>query len=328
MRALVTGASGMLGAQLCRQLHAEGLIVRALARGPLRHPLLADIPLETAPGDLCEPQSLREAARDCRVVFHAAGKISYLPRERRECFAVNVEGTRNLLQAATSAGVERVIVTSSTAAVGIPKTGEPPLDETAPFSPRYQSNPYMASKREAEQLALAWPDMATVAVNPSTIYGGGDVKGNTAVVFRRLARGRLRWIPPGGLGVVSVADCARGHLLAWRSGQAGQRYILCGANLTFAELLPAIASALEVQPPMRRLPPWLERPATLGLAAYDLFCGGAKGASLSRHMAPLLFRRRFYSSARAERELGWAPQQSLEEMIGEAADFYREHDML
>lgn len=328
MKALVTGASGTLGANLCRRLLSEGWRVRALVRRPLDHPLLADKPLEKWQGDVTNAASLMGAAADCDVVFHVAGFISYAPRDRRKCFQVNVEGTRNVLRSAAKASVRRIVVTSSTAAVGMTGIGQPPLNESAAFERRFESNPYMATKHQAEREALEFSDAEVVAVNPATIFGAGDVHGNAADVFRRLAAGRLKWCPPGGTGAVSVSDCVDGHLRALERGEAGKRYILCSENVTFRELFATIADTLGAPAPRRRLPPWLYPGAYAAMRVHDAVLGWRDGVKLSRFVLDIGFQQRYFDSTRAKSELGWSPRQSLAEMVAEAAEFYREQSLL
>ncbi|MDP6443052.1 MAG: NAD-dependent epimerase/dehydratase family protein [Pirellulaceae bacterium] len=321
----MSGASGMVGANLCLRLLAEGIAVRALVRRPLDHPLLADADVESAVGDISQRDTLRSATRGCQVVFHVAGMISYRDRDRRQLFEINAAAPRRIVEAAAAAGVERVVLTSSTAAVGICRPGEQPLDEAAEFRRGYQANPYMASKRAGEDDVLTFPDADVVAVNPATILGGGDIKANTGVVFQRLAAGKLNWIPPGGTALVSVSDVVAGHLLAWRNGAAGRRYILATANHSFAEMFGEIARQLGVAGPRRRLPSWLYSPAYAALRVNDA-CGGPLG--VSRHVLTIAFRNRYFAADRARRELAWQPRQDLPAMVGEAIDFYRQHGLL
>jgi dihydroflavonol-4-reductase len=310
----LTGASGMLGANLCRLLVERGHSVRVWTRSPLRHPLLEGLAIEEARGDLLDEAALRAAMPGCTHVFHVAGLVSYRDRDRDELHRVNVLGTRSVLSAAVAAGVQRVVHTSSTAAVGISPWGGPPLDEEAHFLPAYQHIPYMASKREAEDIALVEDRVEVVVVNPATIYGGGDVKLNTGTVFQQIAAGRLRFCPPGGTGVVSVRDCARGHLLAMQRGVPRRRYILVSGNYSFVELFGRIARCLGVRPPRFVLPRIL----------YPLAYSAASLLGVPRHVVRIGFSQRYFSAARAARELGWQPTQGLDEMLEEAAAFYRQ----
>lgn len=325
MKVLVTGASGMLGASLCRRLRERGVEVRAFTRQPLRHPLLEGLGIEEAAGHLLDVEALRRALEGCDGAYHVAGLVSYRECDRAELYRVNVQGTETVLRAAVAAGVRRMVITSSTAAVGIPRPGEAPLNEDASFRREFQGVPYMATKRAAEELALCFPGVEVVVVNPSTIYGTGDVKMNTGVVFQRIAAGKLRFVPPGGTGVVSVGDCVEGHLLAMTHGQPGRRYILSRSNHTYLEVFGSIARCLGVMPPQRVVPALVGSVAYAVAALVDRLPGER---SLSRHVVKIGFSKRYFDASRARSELGWQPKQDLEEMCAEAADFYRGQRLL
>lgn len=328
MRFLVTGASGMLGANLCRRLVRSGHDVRALVRSRLQHPLLDGLEIEGCLGDITQPETLRPAMQGCDGVFHVAGFISYLPRDWRLCRAVNVAGTEHVLDAAAEAGVRRVVITSSTASVGIPLGDQSPLNETDRFAARFRHNPYMATKHEAEQRALARQDLEVVAANPSTIYGAGDVKMNTGALFRRIAAGRMKWAPPGGTAVVGVDDVAAGHWDAWEKGRPGERYILSTVNLSLQQLTTMIAESLGVEPPQGVIAPIWFKPLYAAAWLNDQTLGRLGLGALSRHVVEIGFRNRYFDSQKARSELSWNPRQSVDQMIAEATAFYRQHDLL
>jgi len=321
---LVTGASGMLGANLCRRLVQKGLSVRALARTPLQHPSLSGLSIEEISGDILDRHSLEAATRGCQGIFHAAGFISYRNLDRKKMLDIHSTGTRNVLEVGSRQGVQRTVLTSSTATVGV-STSDEPLDEQAPFLASYQRNPYMASKRQGEDFALNFPDMEVVSVNPSTIFGAGDVKGNTGHLFQRLQAGRLRWIPPGGTAMVSVEDCVDGHWAAWTRGKPRQRYILSTANYSYRELFTEIAAAMDVQPPRHCLPSWLFPPLQVVMALHDRL---GEPLGISQHIVSIGFRNRFFSAQRARQELNWKPRQTLAKTLQQAVHFYRQTGLL
>lgn len=328
MRFLVTGASGMLGANLCRMLIEQGHRVNALVRrAPLAHPLLDGLDVQSCPGDITDKPSVARAAEGCDGLFHVAGLISYLPQDRAECFRVNVEGTKTVLAGAAAAGIGRAVVTSSTAAIGIPLDGQP-LNEESEFNRRFATNPYMESKRQAEIAAFGFSGLDVVAVNPSTIYGAGDVKMNTGVMFSRMQQGRMSWLPPGGLGLVGVDDCVRGHWAAWSQGVAGQRYILSAHNCPLADVFASIAKALDAPCPSRVIPKFVFPPVYLAAWLHDMTVGRMGLTQFSRFMVEIGFRNRYFDSSRAQNELEWRPVVSLDQMIADAVRFYRRHGLL
>lgn len=309
----VTGGSGMLGSALIRRLLAGGHSVRALARSP--SPFLESLPVERVAGDLSDAGALARAMRGCGAVFHVAGLVSYRAADAERMYQANVVGTQNVMAAALEAGVERVVHTSSTAAVGL--RDEPVvIDETEVFDPRFRRVPYMWMKHLAEvevQSAVA-SGLDVVTVNPSTILGAGDVNRNAGRLFEQLARGRIRFAPPGGNSVVSLDDAVTGHLLALERGRAGQRYILSAENVTNRELLSRISRVLGRGDVRRVLPRWTEAP--LRLAA------GLTRGPLTPAVVFFSYRHRWFSAERAKEELGWVPASSLEAAAADAARWY------
>lgn len=316
----LTGGTGLLGANLARRLVADGHRVRLLMRAR-RHPFLERLPIEWIPGDLADGPALIGGMRDCRWVYHVAGAVSYRPRDANRLYDTNVLGTRAVLAAAAQAGVARVVHTSSTAAVGLSARPEQVLDETASFDRRFERDPYMRTKHLAErEVERAVADgLDVVMVNPSTIYGGGDVNRNTSAVLPGVRRGKVLAAPPGGTAVVSVDDVVAGHLLAMERGQKGRRYILSTENLSYLELLNRIARVVGGPPVRRTIPTALEAPlAALAAVASTIVPSMAVTAPVIRFS----FRYRYFSAARARAELGWAPKVPLEEALAAAWRFF------
>jgi dihydroflavonol-4-reductase len=246
--------------------------------------------------------------------------VSYLPRDRDRLHKTNVLGTRNLLTAAARAGVERVVHVSSTAAVGMSAHPHQVLDEAAPFDPRFAADPYMWSKHLAEEevARAVGRGLDAVMVNPSTIYGSGDVYRNTTAVFPSLRRGRVLAAPPGGNSVVSVDDVVNGILLAMERGRTGRRYILSSERMTYHEMLNRMAALLGAKPIRWTLPAALERPLA---AAARLVSALAPGVPLSPPVIRFSFGYRYFDAARAAAELAWVPQTSFEDAIRAALQF-------
>ncbi|RMH63178.1 MAG: SDR family NAD(P)-dependent oxidoreductase [Bacteroidetes bacterium] len=310
MSILVTGATGFLGAELTRQLVREGARVRILCRRTSRLDLLGEAAthVEVAEGDVTDPTSLPAALHGIRQVYHVAGYVGMGGRRDRErLFRVNVRGTAHVVDAALAAGVERLVHTSSIAALGspaIPQDGDALLDETATWQPGRSATVYGWSKYQAEleiHRGIA-EGLDAVIVNPSLIFGPGRPGENTMRIVERVRRGTLPGIPPGGTNVVDVADVAAGHRLAMARGRTGARYILGSENLSWAAILSTLAEAFGVEPPRFRIP------GTLLMASAVM---AEATAWLTRHPSPLTretartaIQTRRYSNARAVRELG------------------------
>jgi dihydroflavonol-4-reductase len=323
-RVFVTGATGMVGRALAERLTSRGFAVRALARAGSDTSELEKLSVELVRGDLSDVDALADGMRGCARVFHVAGVVSYRRADAERMYEANVIGTRNVLAAALDAGVERVVHTSSTAAVGL-SDGPDVLDETAPFQPRFRDVPYMWMKHlaEVECAEAAAAGLDVVVVNPSTIFGAGDVHLNTGKLFRQIARGSLSFAPPGGNSVVALEDVVDGHLLAMEKGVRGRRYILNGENLTQSALLGRIAAALGRPPIERVLPRWTERPLAAAARVAEL-----GGAALTPQVVFFTYRYRWFSAARAEAELGWTPAAGLDSAIRSAIEWYSSRGVL
>jgi dihydroflavonol-4-reductase len=314
---LVTGASGMLGAHLARRLAEEGAEVRLLLRRD-RHPLLEGLSFRELRGDLERPEDVASAIAGCRYVFHVAGLVSYRRADAEALHRSNVLATKNVVKAALRAGVARLVHTSSTAAVGWSRRPDLVLDEAGmEDDAELRGVPYAWSKKlgEEEVAAGVREGLDAVVVNPATIYGSGDVKGNTTGALRALQAGRLRLVPPGGQSIVSVRDTVAGHLLALRRGESGRRYILAAENVSYEEFFRRAARSIGVSPPKRVLPPSTERLLSGAARAAELLW---PAGPLSRASCLLLYRHRFHDASRARGELQWRPEVSLEEAVADA----------
>ena len=327
MRALVSGATGFVGAAVARGLLREGWTVRVLVRDGSDRSNLRELALEIAIGDLTDQASLTRAMQGCGALFHVAADYRLGARDPSMLYLTNVEGTRNILQAARRAGVERTVYTSSVATMGIPPDGSPG-DEQTPVGLAAMIGHYKRSKFLAEQAALeaAHAGQSVVIVNPSTPVGPGDVKPTpTGQVVLDAAAGRMPAYVDTGLNIVHVDDVAAGHLLAYHRGRAGERYILGGEDLTLKEILAHIARLTGRKPPSIRLPYAAVLPIAYLAEAWAKVSGRSgrvtlEGVRMSR-------KRMFFSSAKAIRELGysWRPPAQA---FNDAVRWYRERGLL
>lgn len=261
MKALVTGATGFVGAHIIGALGVEGIEARALHRSTSRMDALAGLAYESALGDVTDLESLRTACEGCDWVFHVAAVADYWRADQRRMVEVNVEGTRRVLQAARETGAQRVIFTSSAAAVGF--RGSPPADETVAFNLPPERFPYGYSKVQAEAVALEAVDAGqeVVIVNPVVVLGPGDLNVISGDFVLKVKR--LQWtipVPPGGIAVVDVRDVARMQIAAARQGRVGERYILGTANYTMADWFRLIAEVVDAAAPVLPVPGWALAP--------------------------------------------------------------------
>ena len=256
MKALVTGATGFVGAAVARTLVAAGWQVRVLARAGSDRSNLQQLAVDIAEGDLNDPGSLERALGGCEGLFHVAADYRLGARDPAPLYRTNVEGTRNILNAARSAQVPRIVYTSSVATIGIPTDGSPG-EERTPAALSDMIGHYKRSKFLAEEVAreAAREGLSVVIVNPSTPVGPGDIKPTpTGQLIVDAASGRMPAYVDTGLNIVHVDDVAAGHLLAFERGRAGERYILGGEDMTLQAILAEIARLVGRKPPRIRLP--------------------------------------------------------------------------
>jgi dihydroflavonol-4-reductase len=267
-KALVTGGTGFVGRAVVAELLQAGRQVRVLARNP-SHPALEGLPVEVAPGDLKDPASLTQALQDCPCLFHVAADYRLWVPDPAEMYAVNVEGTRNLLAAAAAAGVDRVVYTSTVGTLGNPGDGTPGTEDT-PVSLADMVGHYKRSKFLAEQVALefARQGLPLVVVNPSTPVGPWDSRPTpTGEIIVNFLRKRMPAYLETGLNLIHVRDVARGHLLAEAQGRIGEKYILGHENLSLSQIFRLLADLSGLPAPRVRLPYW----PVLGMAYLDEF---------------------------------------------------------
>jgi dihydroflavonol-4-reductase len=249
---LVTGASGFLGWHVARVLGERAYSVRALVRPGSR---VDGLDVETIKGDLRDASSLERAVSGCGLLFHVAADYRLWAKDPQDLYRSNVDGTRNLLEAAKRAGVERVVYTSTVGCIGVPRDGIG--DETSPVALDDMAGHYKRSKFLAEQVALEFArgGLPVVIVNPTAPIGDHDVKPTpTGKIVVDFLNGDMPAFIDTGLNVVDVRDAAEGHVLASERGRDGERYILGSENLTLAQILQKLAKITGRKAPTMQLP--------------------------------------------------------------------------
>ncbi len=257
-RALVTGGTGFVGSNIALRLVERGWQTTILERPGASRVLLEGGPFEFVTGDVLAPDTLPAALKGIDVVFHAAGVVDFWRQGVDRMYQVNVEGTRNVMQAALDAGIERTVHTSSTAAMGIHPDAV--VDETFGFNVKPDRFVYGHSKYLAEQVVLDFVQkgLPAVIVNPTTIIGPRDIrKVSSGVVVEVAKHCAPPLIAPGGTNVVPICDAAQGHIEAALKGRVGERYILGGENMTHLQLYQTIADAIGCGMKMKAMPRWL-----------------------------------------------------------------------
>ncbi len=321
---LITGASGFVGSAVAHKLLEAGFSVRALVRHASPRAHLAGLDLEFFQGDLRDRSSVAQATAGMRYVFHVAADYRLWARDRSEIFASNVEGTRNLMEAAMRAGVERVIYTSSVATLAL-RPGGADSDESMPLRESQGIGAYKRSKIAAERLVetmVAERGLPAIIVNPSTPIGPRDVRPTpTGRIIVEAARGRIPAFINTGLNLVHVDDVASGHLAALQRGKIGERYILGGQNVLFSQMLGDIAGLVGRRAARVRLPWRALMPVAFVAEAVANITGREPFATLDGvRMAKY---RMFFASTKAERELGYRSRPYVEG-IEDAVRWFRD----
>ena len=319
-KTLVTGASGFIGSHVVRELANRGDDLRVTVRESSPKEALADLELEEVKCDLLDRRSVRRALTDVTRVFHCAGLVSLRERDAERVFEVNVLATRLLLEECLRANVERVVFTSSVAAIG-PAPHGGTADETQLFSAGHLGIHYVNSKHEAETEALriAAHGLPVVCVNPTFVYGRGDVHGGSTSLVRRFLLGRIPVYTDGAINVVDVSDVARGHLLADEKGEPGERYILGNRNYTWDRLFADLARISGVEPPPLKLAP----PLALRMAELLERAPGRPPVTATEVKSASQWWT--YKNNKAKRELGWTTSPH-EDTIEATVQWYLERE--
>jgi dihydroflavonol-4-reductase len=326
MKTLVTGGSGFIGSALVLELLRRGQAVRALVRSREHPGNLAGLDVELVEGDLLDRESQHRALEGCDRVYHLAAVYANWLRDRSLIRHTNVEGTRNLLQACLERKVERVVYTSSTAALGA--HGKTPADESAEFNLGYTGENYFISKYQAEQVALKFASkgLPVVIVNPTNPLGPRDIKPTpTGGLIINLLKGRLPGYVDGGINVVDVDDVAVGHVLAMEKGQPGAKYILGNANFSIREYFQMIAEVGGGKAPSMKIP----LPVAVATAyLYEAIAAITQKPPLTTPgWVKVGSRYLFWNPTKAIRELG-LPQTPVRDGMQKAIAWFRENGYL
>jgi dihydroflavonol-4-reductase len=319
---LVTGATGFVGSAVARTLADSGHSVRVLVRPTADRRNLEGLPAERVVGRLEDAESLRTAMRGCTALFHVAADYRLWVPDPAPMYAANVDGTRNLMRAAMTAGVQRVVYTSSVATLGLIADGTP-ADEATPVTLGDMIGHYKRSKFLAEQAVgeLIAEGLPAVIVNPSTPVGPRDIKPTpTGRILVEAALGRMPAYVDTGLNLVHVDDVAQGHLLAFSKGKVGERYVLGGDNLSLARLLALIAERVGRKPPTVVLPRLPLFPIAWIAEGWARLAGGEPFVTADG--LKMAAKKMYFSSAKAMRELGYAPRPAAAG-IADALDWFR-----
>jgi dihydroflavonol-4-reductase len=325
LRALVTGGTGFIGSHLVRRLLKEKFRVRCLIRASSNRANLNGFEIEYMIGDLRDPASLRLALRDCDVLFHAAADYRIWARDPKDLERTNVEGSQALLAAASDAKLQKIVFTSSVAAVGRPWVGKALGigTETLDPTPDQLVGPYKRTKFESECVArnFARQGLPVVIVNPAAPIGAQDIKPTpTGKMIVDFLNGRMPGYVDTGMNFVDVEDVAEGHWLAFEKGRIGERYILGYQNLTLKAFLSKVAAVAGRPPPRLRIPyavAWLAGSVSTALATLT-----GQEPRIPLDGVRMAHQPMYYDASKAVHELG-LPQTPVETAIWKAVAWFR-----
>ena len=304
VRVLVTGGTGFIGGAVVRELSSRGHAVRVLARPSSAVGPAQAAGAEVIRGELADLGCVRAALAGCEAVVHCAGRVALRPGLDEELRAANADAVEWVLGEAHRAGIQRAVLTSSTAVLGGSRSPAV-LDERSTGNGDSIGIPYFTSKLEGERraLALAARGLPLVVLRPSYVLGPGDVHGSSAATLVALARRRIPGYVEGGASFCDVRDVARGHAEALERGKVGEIYTLGGHNLTTTELITRVCT-LSGAPVPRKMP----YSAAMAIAAAEEITAGLqkRRPSLTRDLVKASALYTFASSDKARAELGYA----------------------
>ncbi len=324
MKVLVTGADGLLGSNLVRELLDRGFSVRAFIQPGSESPTLKDLPLEKVYGDLLSEEGiLAGAVRGCDGIFHCAA-ITDMWAEPELVWKVNLEGTRRVLEACRVNKAVRLVYVGSASSFQFGSL-ELPGDEGGTFPKAYRGMAYMESKYQATRLVREYisdKGLNAVIVAPTFMFGPYDFRPSSGELIRQYIKRGLRLVSPGGRNFVYVGDVAKAIVSALERGVSGESYILGGANLTYLEFFRKVAGIVGREPPRMELPKSLVLLTGLVGSVYKVISG--KPVLLDLSMARNSCLGTYYNPAKAIKELNM-PQNPIEQAIEESLQSLKEY---
>ena len=325
-KVLVTGASGLVGSNLCHRLSGLGYEVVGLVREQSNLLALAGFPGRIINGDILDESALVKSMGGIDYVFHTAGLVSFDNRRRDELFSVNAHGVRNMVNAALKAGVKRLVHTSSIAAIGIPAQGDT-ADEEVEYNKFRHNVAYGDSKHygEVELRKGVERGLDAVIVNPGSIMGQRDVHFHSGILLKVLKKLRFSPYLSGGMCVAGVDDVVEGEIAALISGRNGERYILGSENISFKELFIQISQVVGISDRSLRVPQWAARAAATSLEIISAVTGRPPILTKAHVVSATL--PHYFSSEKAIHELGYQPH-PIREAIRKSYEWYIENGLI
>jgi nucleoside-diphosphate-sugar epimerase len=327
MHIFITGATGYVGNNLAKRLAGEGHIIHALCRSANKQSLLTHPNIKVFEGDITDVASVEAAMKDCEQVYHLAAYARVWAKDPSTYYKLNVEGTKNVLDAAIKCGIKNVVFTSTGGVLG-PSNGKPVKESDARFGKVF--NEYEETKTQAEQLCKSYCnkyDVRIVIVNPPRIYGPGIESESNAVtkLVQLYMKGKWKIIPGDGKrtgSYVYVDDVVNGHILAMEKGRSGERYILSGVNASYNDFFTTLAKITGKKVKLYKFPVPLMMIAGFGIMGYSKLTGKPP------LLTPKWIKKYLYdwslSCEKAKRDLGYS-YRSLEEGLKQTVDWVKQN---
>jgi len=324
MKALVTGATGLIGSSVVRELLKDGKEVEVLVRKNSNTKNIDGLDVEKAYGDIREKESVKAALKGCDTFYQAAALYEYWGHPKKEFYDVNVEGTKSALQAALEQGVGKVVYTSSIVALGA-HGRDRPANEESQYNLGSGAADYIFTKYlgQVEALKMAQKGLPVVVVNPAGVIGVRDIRPTpSGRVLLDVLNKRTPGYMDGGTNYVDVEDVARGHVLAAAKGKVGEKYALGNANMSLLEFYTLVSEVAGMKPPKLKLP----YPAVLVTSyLYQLIAAITKTPPVATPGMVRFARLYMYlDSSKAVKELGF-PQTPIRTTIEKAVNWFREN---
>ncbi len=322
----VTGADGLLGSNLVRELLHRNYSVRVLTQ-PGRHVKTLDgLPIEKIEGDLLDKESLRKGMTGCEMVVHAAASTAVWPTRSELTRKINIRGTANVMELALELKVTRLVYVGTASTFGFGTKNNPGKEGNAYKSAKYGMD-YMDSKKDAHYIVIDHirKGLPAVIVNPTFMLGPYDSAPSSGAMLLGLYHGKVPGYVPGGRNYVCVKDVAVGIANAFTMGRIGESYILGNQNLDYKEAFLLMANELKVDVPIRRIPAWV-------MISYGIICSFLgivfkKRPAVSYNLALIACDEHYFSPAKAVEELK-LPQTPIEVGIREAMQWFKENNYL
>ncbi len=325
-KVFVTGANGLIGSNLCHKLTELGYEVVALVRERSNLLGLKSFTGKIVCGDILGGKNLLGLMEGTDFVFHTAGLVTFDNRRREELLRVNVEGTRNVMDAALQVGVKKVVHTSSVAAIGIPAVGEI-ADEAVGYNSLEHGVAYSDSKHfgEVEVRKAVQRGLDVVIVNPASVVGQRDVYFHFGILLRVLKGKKIVPYVGGGMCVVGVDDVVYGEIAALRCGKSGERYILGSENCSFKDIFEEIGKVVGASKPNLYVPIWTAKLAASFLEILSMMTGKPPVLTKAHVISATL--PHYFSFEKAKRDLGFKPHPIIE-AIRKSYEWYIDNGLI